>query len=84
VRASCSWLSVDGLAVVARFAAPATRICSNEMPPSGYSPYFFTSNSPSSQIGLRQYVLKCFNICAGSLVILKEEMTYLLVKNRST
>jgi hypothetical protein len=33
VRASCSWLSVGGLAVVERFAVAASRICSNDMPP---------------------------------------------------
>ena len=36
VRASCNWLSVDGPSVVGRFAAPASRICSNDIPPSGY------------------------------------------------
>jgi hypothetical protein len=62
-------LSADGLAVVVRFTAPATRVCSNDMPHSGYPSYFFTSNSPSSQLCLRQYVLQCLTFIGPCIVI---------------
>jgi hypothetical protein len=71
-------LSVDGLTVVVvvRFGEAASRICSNDMPPSRYTPYLFTSTTPSSVLGLRQYALNCFDIYAGNLVVLQEEITY--------
>ena len=62
VRTSCSPLPVDGLAVVVRFAASVSRICSNDIPPSVCPPYFFTSNTRSPQLGLRQYVFKFYSM----------------------